>query len=186
MEKSSVQALPQDHLERFQGLRSSELQTSALVALNEYEEKAREYQEKLRELREHYIPEVKSIYNSGALINQLPIELIIHIFRFVGPRTSPADAIRLTHICRLWRLLIHQAPTFWSDLLDAEDVLARTWHDNAMVLAAFDRSEPVTQIGFSMYGSFLPLLETVPVHASRISTLWLDAAVIEEQDRTRS
>ncbi|KAI0695764.1 hypothetical protein C8T65DRAFT_743846 [Cerioporus squamosus] len=167
-------SLPEVQCERFTELQSSELQATALRILDEYEARLREHEEKIRELRTRHIPELKSIYNSGASVNQLPIELLMHIFRAVGPRTSPADAIRLTHVCRSWRSLIHHTPVFWSDFLDSEDgILARTQADYSIVSAAFDRSAPAMQIGFSLNGAFLPLLSAIPAHVSRISKLWL-------------
>ncbi len=145
---SSVGAdLPEDERERFKGVQSSELQATALRVLDEYANKAREYEEKIRELRERGIPAVlvKSIYNSGARINQLPIELLTHVFCVAGPpRTSPADAIRLTHVCRSWRFVIHHTPAFWVDFLQSKALLVAHPRDSSIVLAREFRSQLYT------------------------------------------
>ncbi len=169
-QSSVVADVPEDDRE----VQSSELQATALRVLDEYDNKAREYEEKIRELRERHIPAAKSMYNSGARISQLSIELLTHIFRVAGPpRTSPADAIRLTHVCRSWRSVIHHTPAFWVDFLQSKTLVAHP-RDSSIVLAALDRSAPLARMGFSMCGHFIPVLMTVPANVSRISTLRLD------------
>ena len=156
------------------GSHPSEIQGMALRILEEYELEIKASEDKIQTLRSTYIPEIKSIYNSRANINRLPIELLMLIFRAVGPYTSPADGIRLTHVCRSWRSLIHNTPSFWLDFLDPEgEVIAFRPADYPIVVAAFERSAPATNVAFAMKGEFLPYLPTIPNHVSRITTLWL-------------
>ena len=68
-------------------------------------------------------------------IDDLPPELLVHIFRFLEP--TCAQDIRLTHICRRWRAAVHAAPEFWRDLLACKHILRSAfymrhhmfWHD---------------------------------------------------------
>ncbi|TFK85741.1 hypothetical protein K466DRAFT_664294 [Polyporus arcularius HHB13444] len=164
---------------RFVGLRSAELQYMAVSVI-------REYEEEIRLLRQR-IQGIKSIYNSGASINELlPDELLVQIFRWVGPRSSTVDAIRLTHVCRSWRSMIHGTPLFWADLLDPDGaILARYKTDFWIVRTAFEKSAPIPGLRFSLNSTFLSCLETHPSltsHISRISTLYFDCIRKDHRD----
>ncbi|KAI0681891.1 hypothetical protein C8T65DRAFT_838193 [Cerioporus squamosus] len=88
--------------------------------------------------------------------------------------------IRLTHVCRAWRTLIHHSPVFWTSILDPdkETVYTDRRKKFPIVLAAFEDSLSVAPLSFSLHGGFLPVLSTLSSrsHPSRISTLWLDCA----------
>ncbi|TFK79272.1 hypothetical protein K466DRAFT_27620 [Polyporus arcularius HHB13444] len=87
------------------------------------------------------------MYNSGACIYQLPIELLTHIFRAAGhPRTSSADAIRLTQVYRSWRSVIHHTPAFWVDFLQFKASVAHP-RESSIVLAREFRSQLYTRFG---------------------------------------
>ncbi|RDX45535.1 hypothetical protein OH76DRAFT_943969 [Lentinus brumalis] len=47
-------------------------------------------------------------------------EILIHVFRLISP--DRRRDIQLTHVCRLWRQLIHFTPEFWVDMLAGFDV----------------------------------------------------------------
>ena len=96
--------LPADTRARLGGLPRHETQaiTSALLD---------EYRTKIDELQAHML-QVASIQNPAALVHVvLPRELLMHIFRSIHPN-SPS-AIRVTHVCRLWRRLVDAIPEFW-------------------------------------------------------------------------
>ncbi|RPD62841.1 hypothetical protein L227DRAFT_599590 [Lentinus tigrinus ALCF2SS1-6] len=138
--------------------RTSALQATALRDIENFQNKIKHYEGEIRALREHYIPKAKFAYNSGSPINQLPIELLMLIFRAVGPRSSPADV-------------------FWLDFLDSDDkIFALNSADYSIVLHALERSAPATNVSFSLMGAFLPSMETFPNHLSRITSLWLDCS----------
>ncbi|RDX43487.1 hypothetical protein OH76DRAFT_1560338 [Lentinus brumalis] len=163
----------------FVGLRSAELQYMALSVI-------RDYEEEIRMLRQR-IQAIKSIYNSGASINELlPNELLVQIFRWVGPRFSTVDAVRLTHVCRSWRSVIHGTPVFWADLLNPDGaIFARHASDFWIVRKAFERSAQIPGLRFSLNGTFLSCLKTYPSltsHISRISTLHLDCIGNKHRD----
>ncbi|KAI0695779.1 hypothetical protein C8T65DRAFT_729829 [Cerioporus squamosus] len=171
--------LLEDERRRFVGLRSAELQYMSLSVIGVYEEE-------IRVLRKR-IQEVKSIYNTGASINEvLPNELLVQIFRWVGPRTNTADAIRLTHVCRSWRSLIHGTPVFWADLLDPYDkIFARYEEDFWLVRTAFQKSAQMPGLRFSLNGAFLHCLDiytSLTCHVGRISTLHLDCTEKKHRD----
>ncbi|RPD59052.1 hypothetical protein L226DRAFT_572343 [Lentinus tigrinus ALCF2SS1-7] len=77
-------------------------------------------------------PAVASTSKPTTSIHDLPLELLIHIFRFVEP-TCRGD-IRLSHVCRRWRAAIHGTPEFWRDLLAVKRVLMTTRRDEHQTL----------------------------------------------------
>lgn len=167
--------LAEEERAQFVGLRSAELQYTALGVVRDYEEEIRVLYERIRA--------VKSVYNSGACINELlPNELLVQIFREAG-RTKPIAALRLTHVCRSWRSLIHGTPVFWVDVLNpSEDTLARGERDLSVVKMAFRNSKPVPKLRFSLTGAFLSSMTTLSDHLARISTLSLDCTGKKSRD----
>ncbi|RPD77363.1 hypothetical protein L226DRAFT_610695 [Lentinus tigrinus ALCF2SS1-7] len=121
-----------------------------------------------------------SMHNGRDVINEkLPAEVLLLIFRGVTPSQDDAMApIRLTHVCRSWRILIHQWPAFWLGILNPADKTSFTYNPRRFpfVLIAFEKSQPVADLAVSLHGAFLSTLCTIPDHASRISTLWLDCS----------
>ncbi|RPD77366.1 hypothetical protein L226DRAFT_320536 [Lentinus tigrinus ALCF2SS1-7] len=169
--------LVEEEQAKFAGLRSAELQYMASSMLRVYEEEILVLQKRIRE--------IKSIYNSGASINELlPNELLMQIFREVNPRAKPVDALRLTHVCRSWRLLLHGDRIFWTDFLDPyEEIVGRGGKDLPTVRMAFERSAPVPGLRFTLTGAFLPSLRSISMrHVSRISTLALDCTAARSWD----
>ncbi|RDX43474.1 hypothetical protein OH76DRAFT_1487852 [Lentinus brumalis] len=153
----------------YQGLRSAELQAMA-------EKTMQEYQDQMMELRRR-IADAGSVYNSGAAINEKPrLEGFLQIFCYVTPSYVDFMApIRLTHVCRAWRTLIHRSPVFWMDKLDPvpDSEVKASFTSLPIVLAAFEKSQPALSLRFSLHWAFLPTLATIPSHVSPISTLWL-------------
>ncbi|KAI0686619.1 hypothetical protein C8Q76DRAFT_803869 [Earliella scabrosa] len=67
---------------------------------------------------------LKAAYNASTLIHsKLPTELLIEIFCHIDP-SRRAD-IRIVHVCRLWRSIIHQIPDFWVGIVRAPNLLGR-------------------------------------------------------------
>ncbi|KAM5545616.1 hypothetical protein V8D89_000654 [Ganoderma adspersum] len=66
----------------------------------------------------------KFLWNRSLPINQLPYELLVHIFLLVHPesdiggpvteRADPKRNLKLMGTCRLWRDIIVETPAFWS------------------------------------------------------------------------
>ena len=113
---------------------------------------------------------VASIHNSAALVPVvLPRELLMHIFRSIHPN-SPS-AIRVTHVCRLWRRLVDAVPEFWEDLLQSPDWVifdAPRW--STLVLDFVAKSAP-RMIGSSLDGESLPLIPTHTAHLRRFKSI---------------
>ncbi|KAI0717856.1 hypothetical protein C8T65DRAFT_104654 [Cerioporus squamosus] len=107
------------------------------------------------------ILELSLIHNDAAPIHvNLPTEVLIHIFRHLQPR-SRRD-IRVTHICRLWRLIIHRTPDFWVDMLSAsESTTPKTGEDPAPYLTFISRTTPLSY-HLDFRGDSIALLEHIP------------------------
>ncbi|RDX43486.1 hypothetical protein OH76DRAFT_1201051 [Lentinus brumalis] len=124
--------------------------------------------------------------NTGPVINEkLPSEILLQIFRDVRPSDSDYMApIRLTHVCRAWRTLIHSTPLFWINILNPREKKVFTDRPSKfpIVLTAFEKSQPVSPLSFSSHCAFLPVLCTLQGHVSRISTLWLDCSDDRDHD----
>ncbi|TFK86641.1 hypothetical protein K466DRAFT_587052 [Polyporus arcularius HHB13444] len=102
---------------------------------------------------------------------KLPREMLMNIFRHIVP-SYRAD-IQFTHVCKLWRDLIHRTPEFWVDLLDSPNI---NWNRLgserlSLLTSSIERSAPLpykmpVYIGMDMLQAILP-------HAQRISSLLL-------------
>ncbi|RDX54721.1 hypothetical protein OH76DRAFT_991711 [Lentinus brumalis] len=103
-------------------------------------------------------------------IDDLPIELLIDIFRCVTP-TERSD-IRLTHVCRIWRSTLQRAPEFWAKFLTVPDLITQdnyvrdvgfwhTWVDRT-------RTQPLQ---LRLRGRDLDLLKTIAGHLLRLASL---------------
>ncbi|TFK87723.1 hypothetical protein K466DRAFT_599236 [Polyporus arcularius HHB13444] len=130
--------------------------------------------------------ELSRLHNSVALFHvKLPVEILVTIFRLAGPLTSPQDAIRLTHVCRAWRTLIHNTPVFWTDFLcppPGNDLADGTKHP-FIVLDAIARTAPM-RFTLWIFGRFLPTIRTPSAgpHLSRLTALYLDCRTVEDKD----
>ena len=159
IELSEAEPLPQIEVVLCEREKSLEIQHSAVPLVSDHQD----------QLTPH---------DQRDVINEvLPSEILLHIFRdAITLRADFMAPIRLTHVCRYWRTLIHNSPSFWLVILDPATKHTYTFHRRRfpIVLAALERSQPIPQLALSMNGAFLPVLSALPEHISRISTLWLD------------
>lgn len=120
-----------------------------------------------------YIYELISIQNTTVTLHStLPPEVLMNVFRHVVPTCR--SHIRLTHVCKLWRDLIHLTPEFWADMLSAKSVaswLDYSMSDSPLSLTTFiERSSPVPY-ALTLRGGPAFLNQIAP-HISRISSLY--------------
>ncbi|KAI0701558.1 hypothetical protein C8T65DRAFT_728518 [Cerioporus squamosus] len=161
------------------GLTPTEAQALASRMLQENEAK-------MSTLRERRL-ELKRLYNGAALFNiKLPVEILVMIFRLAGPMTGPREAIRLTHICHAWRILVHNTPSYWTDFLfppPGHHLIGNTMKHPSVVLDALARSAPM-RFTFCLYGDFLPALRTpgTEAHLSRMTSMYLDCRTMVDRD----
>ncbi|KAI1790055.1 hypothetical protein LXA43DRAFT_1018099 [Ganoderma leucocontextum] len=104
---------PSGDLTEFSGLSGPETQLAVVRRIDEYQQEIAQIHQRILEL--------KSIHNAVTPFHRLPSELLIHIFRLIDPNSR--HHIRLSHVCRLWRSAIHQAPEFWVGILSTVPVI---------------------------------------------------------------
>ncbi|RDX45562.1 hypothetical protein OH76DRAFT_1407948 [Lentinus brumalis] len=93
----------------------------------------------------------------------------MNIFRHIIP-TYSAD-IRFSHVCKLWRYLIHCTPEFWVDMLNSPDInWNRLGSERLSVLtSSIQRSAPLPyKIPISIR---MDMLQAILPHAQRVSSL---------------
>ncbi|RPD61620.1 hypothetical protein L226DRAFT_612366 [Lentinus tigrinus ALCF2SS1-7] len=156
--------LPPDDLALLAGLPPPELGAAAESRIQVYR--------KMIEDMNGYIFQLISIQNTTVPLHAtLPPEVLLNVFRHVSP-TRRAD-IRLTHVCKLWRDLIHRTPEFWADMLGAKAVASRLdYHESNTPLSLttfIERSSPAPY-KLNLYED-LSILTKIPSHISRIYSL---------------
>ncbi|KAI1790056.1 hypothetical protein LXA43DRAFT_1095774 [Ganoderma leucocontextum] len=154
--KSGLTALPLlEDLAEFSGLSGPETQLAISKRIDEYQQQIAQINERILEL--------KSIHNAvtpAPFHKKLPSEILIHIFRHIEPK--PRQHIRLSHVCRLWRSAIHQAPEFWVDILRAVPVIGRP-HGRLFFKTFVERTAPLS-FGLSLRSSNLTMIRQLPNH----------------------
>ncbi|KAH8092673.1 hypothetical protein BXZ70DRAFT_452982 [Cristinia sonorae] len=74
---------------------------------------------------------IDEIHNAVSPVNQLPVELLVHIFRMIQDEilvhlpTTSSRWIGLLHVCHHWRHVLLSEPIFWSRVLIDNSVDAR-------------------------------------------------------------
>ncbi|TFK92551.1 hypothetical protein K466DRAFT_217680 [Polyporus arcularius HHB13444] len=120
-----------------------------------------------------YIAQLTDIHNAAITLHAtLPREVLMNVFRHVYP-TCPSD-IRITHVCKLWRDLIHRTPEFWVNMLAVSAVTSHLGHN-------IDSDSPMSLLSFIELSSPMPykldiqtelsFLTKIPSHTSRICSL---------------
>ena len=123
-----------------------------------------EYKSRIRALR--------SVYNSAALINRLPPELLMEVFKNI-PHTSKRTrhgALAALHACRAWYSLICQTPHFWRNFLSVpRDLSNPSPRTLALFYFALAHSKSL-DLELELFG-FPPLSDVFILTQSRISSL---------------
>ncbi|KAI0640452.1 hypothetical protein C8Q79DRAFT_453508 [Trametes meyenii] len=102
--------LSQEDADALVGLSPADLQATTLLRINTYRQRIAQIERFTYALQ--YVH-----YSASPLHTALAPELLMEIFRHLGPQRE-AD-IRVTHVCRYWRALLHKTPQFWAVLLSA-------------------------------------------------------------------
>ncbi|KAI0765129.1 hypothetical protein C8Q74DRAFT_1370980 [Fomes fomentarius] len=106
-------------------------------------------------------------------IHSLPDKLLVYIFRDVQPNS--ARDILLTHVCVRWRAILINAPEFWVDILATPNVITysdRMHEDYTLWHTFVNRTQP-RSFSLSLQWKDVNLLDTIPLHLSRIASLSL-------------
>lgn len=163
-EGNTFRALPPEDEARLMALSPHQVQHATLQLIQEYRAKIKAF--------ESYIHQAIDIYNAFAPIHLvLPDEILFEIFRVARP-SSPRH-IRLTHVCRAWRSIIHNTPDFWADFLGAPGlILAPSDKHSPFLQTVIDRSAH-RMYALTISCTNLELLNALPSHVSRLSSLTL-------------
>ncbi|KAI0697665.1 hypothetical protein C8T65DRAFT_21290 [Cerioporus squamosus] len=174
--KADSRPLPPDDLALFSTLLPHEVPGVADSRIQAYRD--------MIETMNGYIIQLLAIRNAAIPLHAtLPPEILMNVFRHVLP-TCPSD-IRLTHVCNLWRDLIHRTPEFWVDMLATSAVsscLANCNSDSSVSLLSFIvRSSPLP---YNLdVRAELAFLTKIPDHTSRIYSLsWHIPREANEED----
>ncbi|RPD65715.1 hypothetical protein L226DRAFT_234779 [Lentinus tigrinus ALCF2SS1-7] len=103
-------------------------------------------------------------------IHDLPIELIIHVFRCFSP-TDRSD-ICLSHVCSLWRAALQRTPEFWAKFLTFPSLITQDHYERSIAFwySFVERTRP-QHLRVRLDGGNFDLLKTIPEHLQRL--LWL-------------
>ncbi|KAI0697666.1 hypothetical protein C8T65DRAFT_832453 [Cerioporus squamosus] len=163
-----VSPLPPEDLALFSGLQPHEVRAVA-------ESRIQAYRAMIESIN-GYIVHLSTIQNTTVPLHAtLPPEILMNIFRHSFP--SRRSDIRLTHVCKLWRDLIHRTPEFWVDMLASNEMTTRHLYfknefESILISSFITRSSPLPY-ELRIHQGELAFLTKIASHASRIHSLSL-------------
>ena len=116
-----------------------------------------------------------SLHNASVPINcRLPREVLSEIFGYLPParqRQKQFRAFKFLHVCRLWRQIILETPSFWVAMLSQATVDSRSRHENNRFAFVLDKTGvlPLSATVCEYLGG--GLIEMLIPHAHRLSSM---------------
>ncbi|KAI0253701.1 hypothetical protein BJV78DRAFT_1299830 [Lactifluus subvellereus] len=108
--------------------------------------------------------EINILRSDMRLVNRLPVEILIHIFGFLG---AGSFVVPVSHVCRRWRSIALCTPSLWTVIREDDDILTSMCFMERSQNMTLDVSFPI----FMREEGFKLFQDAVAPHASRIRRL---------------